>query len=74
VAIKRRRPPQRGHASTSMSNARRIRSAHAQRRGTGAVVGFALVPPTEPELHLLHRWLDTWRGIGDVVRGMARQS
>jgi hypothetical protein len=30
VAIKRKRPPQRGHASTSMSNARRIRSAHAQ--------------------------------------------
>jgi hypothetical protein len=30
VAIKRRRPPQRGHASTSMSEARRIRSAHAQ--------------------------------------------
>src|SRR5437773_3307966 len=30
VAIKRRRPPQRGHASTSTSNARRIRSAHAQ--------------------------------------------
>ena len=21
----------------------------------------------------LHRWLDSWRGIGDVVRGMARQ-
>jgi hypothetical protein len=29
--------------------------------------------PTEPELRLLHRWLDSWRGIGDVVRGMARQ-
>jgi len=31
------------------------------------------VPPDEPELRLLHRWLDCWRGIGDVVRGMARQ-
>jgi len=29
-----------------------------------AAVGFALVPPTEPELRLLHRWLDSWRGIG----------
>ena len=30
--------PQRGHASTSTSNARRIRSAHAQSRAPGAVV------------------------------------
>jgi class 3 adenylate cyclase len=30
VAIKRIRPPHRGHASTSMSNPRPIRSAHAQ--------------------------------------------
>jgi len=36
-------------------------------------VGFALVPSTEPELALLHRWLDNWRGVGDVVRGMNRQ-
>jgi|RhiMetdeSRZDD1v2_1073273.scaffolds.fasta_scaffold184628_2 hypothetical protein len=25
-----------------------------------------------PELRLLHRWLDTWPGIGNVVAGMAR--
>jgi len=31
------------------------------------------VPPTEPELRLLHRGFNNWRGIGDVVRGMARQ-
>jgi len=36
-----------------------------------AAVGFALVPPTEPELRVLHQWLDDWRGIGDVVSGMA---
>ena len=36
VPIKRKRPPQREHASTSISNARRIRSAHAQCRETGA--------------------------------------
>ena len=34
---------------------------------------FALVPSTEPELRLLHRGLDSWRGIGDIVAGMARQ-
>lgn len=38
-----------------------------------AAVGFALVPPDEPELRLLHRWLDCWRGVGDVVTGMKRQ-
>ena len=38
-----------------------------------AAVGFALVPPTETELQLLHRWLDCWRGVGDVVTGMNRQ-
>src|SRR5215470_6435156 len=38
-----------------------------------AALGFALVPPTEPLLRLLHRWLDTWSGIGHVVAGMARQ-
>jgi hypothetical protein len=38
-----------------------------------AAVGFALVPPTEPELRLLHRWMDSWRGVGDVVTGMNRQ-
>jgi hypothetical protein len=38
-----------------------------------AAIGVALVPPTEPELLLLHRWLDSWSGIGDIVAGMARQ-
>ena len=33
----------------------------------------AVVPPTEPELRLLHRWMDCWRGVGDVVSGMNRQ-
>jgi hypothetical protein len=46
----------------------------AQRRATlTAALGFALLSPTAPELRLLHGWLDTWRGIGDVVVGMARQ-
>lgn len=38
-----------------------------------AAIGFALVPANEPELRLLHRWLNTWPGIGHVVAGMARQ-
>ena len=34
-----------------------------------------MLPPgeRERELRLLHRWLDTWSGIGPIVAGMARQ-
>jgi hypothetical protein len=38
-----------------------------------AAVAFVLAPPTEPELRLLHRWLDGWRGIGHITAGMFRQ-
>jgi hypothetical protein len=38
-----------------------------------AAVGFALLEPRTPELARLHGWLDTWRGIGDIIVGMARQ-
>jgi hypothetical protein len=39
-----------------------------------ATLGFAALTPRAPELQLLHRWLDTWRGIGAIAAGMARQS
>jgi hypothetical protein len=38
-----------------------------------AGLGFLSLEPREPELRLLHRYADTWRGIGDIVAGMARQ-
>jgi hypothetical protein len=38
-----------------------------------ATLGFLSLEPREPELQLLHRCFDTWRGIGDIVAGMARQ-
>jgi hypothetical protein len=31
------------------------------------------VKANEPELRLLHHWLDTWTGIGLVVVGMTHQ-
>jgi hypothetical protein len=34
---------------------------------------FLSLEPREPEQRLLHRWLDTWSGIGHVVAGIARQ-
>jgi len=30
-------------------------------------LGFLALEPREPELQLLHRCFDNWRGIGDVV-------
>jgi hypothetical protein len=58
----RRRSP--AHARTAeIARARLLRAA----------VGFALVPPTERELRLLHHWLDSWTGIGRIAVGMARQ-
>src|SRR5687768_10557401 len=38
-----------------------------------AALGFAHLEPRAPELRLLHRCLDTWRGLGDVAAGMHRQ-
>jgi hypothetical protein len=39
-----------------------------------AAVGFAQirVPDPPPELALVHRWLDSWTGIGHIAVGMAR--
>jgi len=34
---------------------------------------FLRLPPRAPELRLLHRWLDTWTGLGLVVVGVERQ-
>jgi hypothetical protein len=39
----------------------------ARARLLRAAVGFGLVPPREPELRLLHKWLDCWRGVGGRV-------
>jgi len=38
-----------------------------------AALGFLSLEPRDSELRRLHRCFDTWRGIGDVVAGMARQ-
>ena len=36
-------------------------------------LGFLHLPPSEPELQLLHRWLDTWTGVGLITVGVERQ-
>src|SRR5262245_35513344 len=45
----------------------------ARARLLRAVLGYLSLEPRERELRLLHDCFDTWRGIGDVVAGMARQ-
>src|SRR5215470_18602514 len=55
-----------------MSQAVKLLTAHRARL-LRAALGFLSLEPREPELRLLHRCFDTWRGIGDVVAGMARQ-
>ena len=37
-----------------------------------AALAFLQLPPRAPELLMLHRWLDNWRGIGHIVVGMER--
>jgi hypothetical protein len=46
----------------------------ARGRRLRAALGFLQLTPRALELRLLHRWLDTWAGIGFVVVCMARQS
>jgi hypothetical protein len=48
------------------------RSEHRAQNLTAAL-GFLRVPPTAPELRLLHRWLDTWTGIGLITVDVERQ-
>jgi hypothetical protein len=38
-----------------------------------AALGFLRVPPRSPELQLLHRWLDSWVGVGLIAAGVERQ-
>jgi len=38
-----------------------------------AALGFLAVDAGAPELQLLHRWLDSWSGIGLIAVGLNRQ-
>lgn len=41
-------------------------------RSFGAALGFLQLRPRACELGILHRWLDSWSGIGHIVVGMER--
>jgi hypothetical protein len=38
-----------------------------------AALGFLQLAPRARELRLLHRWLDTWTGVGLIAVGVERQ-
>jgi hypothetical protein len=38
-----------------------------------AALGFLRLPPTEPELQLLHQTFDNWHGLGMMTVGVERQ-
>ena len=38
-----------------------------------AALGFLQLKSKAPELTLLHRWLDTWTGVGLIAVGVERQ-
>jgi hypothetical protein len=38
-----------------------------------AALGFLRLPSSAPELNLLHRWLDSWSGLGLITVGVERQ-
>jgi hypothetical protein len=44
----------------------------ARIRRLRAALGFLQLPPAEPELRLLHHWLDTWAGVGLIIVGVER--
>jgi hypothetical protein len=49
-------------------------AGHDRRRASlRTALGFLGLAPHEPELQLLHRWLDTWTGVGLIVVGVERQ-
>jgi hypothetical protein len=41
-------------------------------RSLRATLGFLRLPPTEPALQLLRRWLDNWTGVGLITVGVER--
>jgi hypothetical protein len=45
----------------------------ARGRRLRAALAAVLINSDAPELRLIHTWLDSWRGVGLIVVGMAHQ-
>ena len=51
----------------------RVSQLDPRGRRLRAAPGFLTLEPRETELRLLHRWVDSWSGIGLVVAGVTHQ-
>jgi hypothetical protein len=56
-----------------MTSVSRPEELDARGRRLRAALAAVLVKADAPELCLVHRWLDSWSGIGLIVTGMSRQ-
>ena len=51
----------------------RTKADQQRARNLKAALAFLRLSSTEPEVDLLHRWLDTWTGLGLITVGVERQ-
>jgi hypothetical protein len=67
--------PRRGSRAASIEDEQAAIISMTDRRlaNLRAALGFLHLAPRAPELRLLHRWLDTWTGLGLMVVGVERQ-
>ncbi len=59
------------HPGTSLRGGGAIVARHALLH---AALGFLALEPRAPELQLLHRCFDTWRGVGEVAWGWSARA
>jgi hypothetical protein len=66
--------PRRGSRAASIEDEQAAIISVTDRRlaSLRAALGFLHLAPRAPELRLLHRWLDTWTGLGLMVVGVER--
>ena len=58
---------------TPTSAERQARADQQRAANLRAALAFLRLPSAEPELHLMHRWLDTWTGVGLITVGVEWQ-
>jgi hypothetical protein len=63
-------PPRAGDAPADRP--RGLVKLNAAGRRLRAALGFLHLSPRAPELRLLHRWLDSWSGVGLIAVGLHR--
>lgn len=57
----------------NLKSARALGLTGEPRRLLAAALGFLRIQSPASELATLHTWLDNWKGVGNVIDGMARQ-